>query len=42
MDCVEGFVDLGGADRRAKFADHALVFLLKGIRKKETIWLNLL
>ncbi|KAH1021728.1 hypothetical protein HUJ04_011212 [Dendroctonus ponderosae] len=32
LDC--GFVDLGGADRRPKFADHALVFLLKGIRKK--------
>uniref|UniRef100_A0AAR5Q909 THAP-type domain-containing protein n=1 Tax=Dendroctonus ponderosae TaxID=77166 RepID=A0AAR5Q909_DENPD len=34
LDCVDGFVDLGGADRRPKFADHALVFLLKGIRKQ--------
>ncbi|KAH1021550.1 hypothetical protein HUJ04_011049 [Dendroctonus ponderosae] len=34
LDCVDGFVDLGGSDRRAKFADHALVFLIKGIRKK--------
>ncbi|ERL91043.1 hypothetical protein D910_08385 [Dendroctonus ponderosae] len=32
LDC--GFVDLRGADRRPKFADYALVFLLKGIRKK--------
>lgn len=31
LNCVDGFIDLGGADRRAKFADHALVFLIKGI-----------
>lgn len=33
-DCIDGLVDFGGPERRAIFADHALVFMLKGIRKK--------
>ncbi|CAH0564359.1 unnamed protein product [Brassicogethes aeneus] len=32
-DYIEGFVDLGGGNRRIQFADHALVFMAKGIRK---------
>ncbi|KRT84344.1 hypothetical protein AMK59_2308 [Oryctes borbonicus] len=33
-DYVEGFVDMGGNKRRPLYADHALVFLLKGIKSK--------
>ncbi|KAB0793229.1 hypothetical protein PPYR_12849 [Photinus pyralis] len=33
-DFIEGFVDLGGNERRALFADHATVFMLKGIHRK--------
>ncbi|XP_049825047.1 uncharacterized protein LOC126265983 [Aethina tumida] len=32
-DFVEGFVDFGANDRRANFADNALVFILKGVHK---------
>ncbi|KAJ8914162.1 hypothetical protein NQ315_016241 [Exocentrus adspersus] len=32
-DCVEGLVDFGQGDRRVAFAEHALVFMLKGVRK---------
>ena len=33
-DFIEGFVDFGGSDRRAQFADHALLFMVRGIHKK--------
>ncbi|VEN57200.1 unnamed protein product, partial [Callosobruchus maculatus] len=33
-DCIEGLVDFGGSERSVGFADHALVFMLKGIYKK--------
>jgi hypothetical protein len=33
-DSVDGFVDFGGANRRLAFADHALVFIVKGIHRK--------
>lgn len=33
-DRIDGFVDFGGSDRRTHFADHALVFLIKGIHRK--------
>nr|CAI5856389.1 unnamed protein product [Callosobruchus analis] len=33
-DCIEGLVDFGGSERSIGFADHALVFMLKGIYKK--------
>jgi hypothetical protein len=26
LDCIDGLVDLGGSERRANYADHALVF----------------
>ncbi|XP_025831294.1 uncharacterized protein LOC108735562 [Agrilus planipennis] len=32
LDFVEGFVDLGGGFRKNRFADHAVVFMIKGIR----------
>nr|CAH7715727.1 unnamed protein product [Callosobruchus chinensis] len=31
---LKGFVDFGGNERRAIYADHALVFILKGIRRR--------
>ncbi|KAK9680918.1 Transposase protein [Popillia japonica] len=31
---MEGFVDMGGKNRRGLYADHALVFLIKGIKSK--------
>nr|CAH7755824.1 unnamed protein product [Callosobruchus chinensis] len=33
-DCLQGFVDFGGNERRAIYADHALVLILKGIRRR--------
>lgn len=33
-DLVCGFQDMGGGDRKPVFADHALVFIARGIRKK--------
>ncbi|VEN38885.1 unnamed protein product, partial [Callosobruchus maculatus] len=33
-DCIDGIVDFGGNERTATFADHALVFMLKGVNKK--------
>jgi hypothetical protein len=33
LDCIDGLVDLGGSERRANYADHALVFMVKGIYK---------
>lgn len=32
--CVDRFVDFGGSQRSLAFADHALVFLLKILEKK--------
>lgn len=34
LDVIDGFVDHGGPHRRASFADHALVFMVRGIYKK--------
>jgi hypothetical protein len=31
LDCIDGLVDFGAGDRRRNFADHALVFMIKGI-----------
>lgn len=33
-DHIEGFEDLGAGERRPKFADHVLVFMVRGIRRK--------
>ncbi|KAF2890394.1 hypothetical protein ILUMI_15779 [Ignelater luminosus] len=34
LDMFEGFEDYGGSERKASFADHALVFMLRGICRK--------
>lgn len=34
FDCIDGFVDFGYFERRSKFVDHALVFMLRGIKHK--------
>ncbi|KAF2891805.1 hypothetical protein ILUMI_14368, partial [Ignelater luminosus] len=34
LDMFEGFEDYGGSERKPSFADHALVFMLKGICRK--------
>lgn len=33
LDLVEGFEDYGSSERKSSFADHALVFMLRGIFK---------
>lgn len=33
-DFIEGLVDFGNGNRKAVFADHALVFMLKGVHRK--------
>ncbi|KAJ8913925.1 hypothetical protein NQ315_005723 [Exocentrus adspersus] len=33
-DSIDGFVDMGGDCRKAAFADHALLFMVKGTFKK--------
>jgi hypothetical protein len=33
-DSIKGFVDFGGAHKRPAFADHALVFMIKGVYRK--------
>lgn len=33
-DYIDGFTDLGGADRHNNFADHALVFMVRGVYRK--------
>jgi hypothetical protein len=34
FDCIEGFEDLGGRGRTSNIANHALVFMLRGLHKK--------
>ena len=34
LDVVDGFVDYGGCERRTVLADHALVFMIRGLHKK--------
>lgn len=34
LDCIEGIVDYGTDHREIKFADHALVFMIRGLFKK--------
>ena len=34
IDCIEGFVDLGRHGRTSSIANHALVFMLRGLRKR--------
>jgi hypothetical protein len=34
LGCIEGFEDLGSRGRTSKVANHALVFMLRGLRKK--------
>ena len=33
-DCIEGFEDLGRHGRTSNIANHALVFMLRGLRKR--------
>jgi hypothetical protein len=34
FDCIEGFEDLGSQGRRCNTANHALVFMVRGLRRK--------
>ncbi|KAF2880225.1 hypothetical protein ILUMI_25947, partial [Ignelater luminosus] len=34
LDMFEGFEDYGGSERKASFADHVLVFMLRGVCRK--------